>query len=152
MKTRPAGSSPEGRLAVPNEAAQLPVLTAFLKEFWSAAALPADGSLPFELALEEVFMNIVMHGTRPDKVPRVQVSLAVATDGLTMTVEDDGPTFDPLSLPAPDITLGLAERPVGGLGVFLVRQTMDAVSYQRVGMRNRLSMTKYHGGVPRDAR
>lgn len=142
----------ERRATVPADAAQLGVLTQFLCDFWSAADLVPAQRATFELALEEVFMNIVMHGTRPDKVPRVQVSLAMATDGLTMTVEDDGPTFDPLSVPAPDITAGLAERPVGGLGVFLVRQTMDAVSYQRVGMRNRLSMTKYHGGVPRDAR
>jgi anti-sigma regulatory factor (Ser/Thr protein kinase) len=50
-----------------------------------------------------------------------------------MTIEDDGPRFDPLSLPPPDVTAGLAERPVGGLGLFLVRQLMDVVSYDRVG-------------------
>jgi serine/threonine-protein kinase RsbW len=63
-----------------------------------------------------------------------------------MTVEDDGPQFDPLLLPPPDLTASLAERRVGGLGVFLVRQMMDAVSYQRVGRRNRLSMTKTLSG------
>jgi anti-sigma regulatory factor (Ser/Thr protein kinase) len=128
---------------VPADAAQLTVLTDFLHEFWSAASLASTQRTTFELALEEIFINVVKHGTRPGRVPSVEVSLVAATDGVTMTIEDDSPQFDPLSLPAPDITAGLAERPVGGLGVFLVRQVMDEVTYQRVGNRNRLSMTKY---------
>ena len=59
-----------------------------------------------------------------------------------MTVKDDGPEFDPTRLPDPDITAGLSARPVGGLGVFLVRQMMDEVRYERVGESNRLRMTK----------
>jgi anti-sigma regulatory factor (Ser/Thr protein kinase) len=59
-----------------------------------------------------------------------------------LTVEDDGPAFDPLSLAVPDVTASLDERPVGGLGVFLVRRMMDSVSYHRVGARNQLRMTK----------
>ena len=87
-------------------------------------------------------MNIVMHGSQPGIASRVEVFLALADDGLTMTIEDDGPPFDPLTVPSPDLTSSLAERPVGGLGVFLVRQVMDAVSYSRVGTRNRLTMSK----------
>jgi serine/threonine-protein kinase RsbW len=130
------------RTTVPSDAAQLPVLTQFLQEFWSAAELPPAEALPFELALEEIFMNVVMHGSPAGSVPQVDVSLALAHGGLTLTVEDDGPPFDPLSLPAPDTTAGLDERRVGGLGVFFVRQMMDAVSYQRVGARNQLTMAK----------
>jgi len=130
------------RTTVPSDAAQLPVLTQFLQEFWSAAELPPAEALPFELALEEIFMNVVMHGSPAGSVPQVDVSLALAHGGLTLTVEDDGPPFDPLSLPAPDTTAGLDERRFGGLGVFFVRQMMDAVSYQRVGARNQLTMAK----------
>ena len=125
------------------DAAQLPALTHFLRDFWSSADLAPAECTSFELALEEVFTNIVKHGTRPGSVSQVEVSLALAADGLTMTVEDDGPQFDPLSLPTPDVTATLEERPLGGLGVFLVRQMMDAVSYQRIGTRNRLSITKH---------
>ena len=129
-------------MAVPGDPAQLPILTRFLQEFWSAANLPATHAPSFELALEEVFMNIVMHGSQPGIAPSVEVSLALADDGLTMTVEDNGPLFDPLTVPPPDLSGSLAERPVGGLGVFLVRQVMDEVSYCRVGARNRLTMSK----------
>jgi len=131
----------ERHAAVTNEAARLPELMRFLKEFWSSAALPAAQALPFDLALEEVFMNTVMHGS-PAGTARVEVSLVLAGDRLTMTVEDDGPAFDPLSLPPPDITSSVEQRPVGGLGVFLTRQMMDEVSYQRVDARNRLSMSR----------
>ncbi|GAC1456462.1 MAG: ATP-binding protein [Steroidobacteraceae bacterium] len=133
----------EQRTGVPGDAAQLPVLTRFLQEFWAAAELPPAQALSFELALEEVFMNVVMHGSPADTAPWVEVCMVLAEDDLTMTIEDNGPQFDPLSLPAPDITAGLDARPVGGLGVYLVRQVMDAVSYHRVGARNRLKMTKH---------
>jgi hypothetical protein len=55
----------ERRTSVPSEAAQLPVLARFLQEFWSAADLPPAQSLAFEIALEEIFMNVVTHGTSP---------------------------------------------------------------------------------------
>jgi len=133
----------ERRKAVPSDAAHLPALTQFLQEFWSAADLPPAQALAFELALEEVFMNVVMHGSPAGTALCVEVSLMRTDAGLTMTVEDDGPEFNPLSLPPPDVTASLGERPIGGHGVFLVRQVMDAVSYQRIGSRNQLRMTKH---------
>jgi anti-anti-sigma factor len=132
----------EQRLVVPSNAAQLPVLTRFLQEFWAAARLPGGQALPFEIALEEVFMNVVLHGSPAGMTPRVEVSLSLSGSALAMTVEDDGPPFDPLTVPTPDATASLQERPVGKLGVFLVRQMMDAVSYERVGALNRLRMTR----------
>ncbi len=133
----------ERRTSVPSEAAQLPVLAQFLQEFWSAADLPPAQSLPFEIALEEIFMNVVMHGTSGSNPGRVDVCLALADNNLTLAVEDEGPPFDPLALAAPDTKARLEERRVGGLGVYLVRQLMDAVSYARVGPRNQLRMTKH---------
>ena len=130
------------RTAVPADAAQLTVLNQFVREFWAAAALSPSKMQTFELALEEIFMNIVMHGSQPGIAPRVEVSLNLGIESVTMTVEDDGPQFDPLSLPPPDVTASLAERRVGGLGVFLVRKIMDTVSYERIAGRNQLRMSK----------
>jgi anti-anti-sigma factor len=138
----PAPAHPERRRAVPCTASQLPVLTQFLQEFWSQAGLPPAQSPAFELALEEIFMNIVTHGSPPGAGQRVDVTLALADGGLTMTFEDEGPEFDPLSLPAPDVAAPLEERVVGGLGVSLMRQMMDSVSYHRVGTRNQLRVSK----------
>ena len=130
------------RARVPAEAAQLPALMGLLGEFCSETQLAPAHQAAFELALEEIFTNIIKHGTRPGIVPWVELSLAAAANGLTMTFEDDGPQFDPLSLPEPDVTASLEERPLGGLGMYLVRRMMDAVDYQRVGTRNRLTLTR----------
>lgn len=132
----------EQRTSVAAQATHLPELTAFLQEFWSSASLPPGECLAFELALEEIFLNVVMHGSAGGDLPQVDVSLALTPAGLTLTVEDDGPGFDPLSLPPPDVTASVTDRPVGGLGVFLVRKMMDTVSYARVAGRNQLRMSK----------
>jgi anti-sigma regulatory factor (Ser/Thr protein kinase) len=132
----------ERHATVPSDAVHLAALLLFMQEFWAAEKLPSAQAMPFELALEEVFLNIVMHGTPAAAAPHVEVSLVLRDDALTMTVTDDGPQFNPLSLPPPDVAASLAERPVGGQGVHLVRQMMDAVNYQRVGAHNRLCMTK----------
>jgi len=128
--------------AVPAEATQLAVLTQFLRDFWAEERLPPEHAFGFELALEEIFVNVVTHGALQGKVPEVEVTLLLCDRDLSMTLEDDGPRFDPLSRPSPDVTAELSERPVGGLGIFLVRQLMDAVSYERVAARNRLMMNK----------
>jgi len=132
------------RRTVPAEASQLGVLHEFLQEFGAAAGLGPARIQSLELALEEIFLNVVMHGSQPGTSPRVEVSLALDADTVTMTVEDDGPPFDPLSLPPPELHLSLEERRVGGLGVFLVRQMMDSVDYARVAGRNQLRMRKRH--------
>jgi anti-sigma regulatory factor (Ser/Thr protein kinase) len=136
----------EVHATVPRDATQLPALTRFLKAFWVAQNLPAAQAPTFELALEEIFMNVVMHGAPAGRAVRVDVTLGLAGKSLTMTIQDDGPEFDPTHRDDPDITAGLAARPVGGLGVFLVRRMMDEVSYDRVGSSNRLRMTKQLAG------
>ena len=132
---------------MPAEAAYLPSLTRSLQQFWAAAALPAAHAHAFELSLEEVFMNVVMHGSAPGSLPQVELSLGFTDGAVTMIIEDDGAAFDPLSLPAPDVTSDVAERRVGGYGVFLVRQMMDTVSYQRVAARNHAADEQADRGV-----
>ena len=132
----------DAHTSVPGEAAHLSELTQFAHEFWLRVGLPHTAAAAFDLALEEVFMNVVMHGSPAQRAPQVHVSLSLVEEQLTLTVADDGPPFDPLALAAPDITANVEERRVGGLGVFLIRQLMDSVSYQRLDARNQLLMTK----------
>lgn len=128
--------------SVPADASQLALLNQFLREFWTTSGLAPVRLRNFELALEEIFINIVSHGTSPDVVPQVSVSLSLGPDVVTMTIEDDGAQFDPLAVPPPDLSTSLADRGVGGLGVYLVRRVMDTVSYARVAGRNQLHMSK----------
>ena len=123
-------------------AEQLPVAMEFLRAFWAEAALPAAAAFPFELALEEIFMNIAMHGAVGDHVPSAWLHLENTGGLVSLMVEDDAPAFDPLQRATPDTTAALEDRQIGGLGIHLVREMMDTVEYSHAGGHNRLTMRK----------
>ena len=127
---------------LPGIAAQLPEATQFLQEFWAAAGLSPATAFPFELALEEIFMNVAMHGTRDGHIPTVWLRLGRDAGSVELVVEDDAPAFDPLQRATPDTGAALEERPVGGLGIHLVREMMDNVTYRQMAGRNQLTMRK----------
>jgi serine/threonine-protein kinase RsbW len=127
---------------LPGEESRLLEAMAFLHGFWQAESLPDELLFPFELALEEVFMNVAMHGGGEQGPATVWLELERTDGKLNLSLSDDGPAFDPLALPTPDLDAPLEERPVGGLGVYLVREMMDDVSYSHRGGRNCLSMWK----------
>lgn len=83
-----------------------------------------------------------MHGSRDGHVPEVKVSLAVSDGEMVLGIEDDGPAFDPLDAPEPDVEAALEDRPVGGLGIYLLREMMDRLEYARVDGRNCLTLHK----------
>lgn len=125
---------------------RLPQLEAFLQAFWQEYGLSGTAAFPFELALEEVFMNVIMHGSSTSAPPRdVQVTLERRGRDVILVMEDDGPPFDPLTLPSPNVDAPLEAREIGGLGVFLIRELMDDVTYAHTGTHNRLTMRKAVG-------
>ena len=93
----------------------------------------------FLVALDEVLSNVSRHGRSSDS--QVHVDFAVAADRLTVTVEDQGPPFNPLDAPPADTVSPLEQRKAGGMGIQLVRELFDSVRYERTGGRNRLTMT-----------
>ncbi len=146
------------RLEVPGEVSRLPEVTRSLQAEWRRLELPADLRRTFELALEEMFTNIALHA-KPATSPeagatpiRVTVSLDVrsrdgrdgrdGSDDIVMEIRDTGAAFDPLSAARPDIDASLDDRPVGGLGIHLVREMMTEVRYSREGQENVLRMRK----------
>lgn len=96
---------------------------------------------PLRVALDEILSNIVRHA-RPGPEGRViEVTFALVDGGVEIAISDDGPEFDPLQVPEPDVTAPLEVRRPGGLGVHLVKRLMDRVEYTRADGRNRLVMT-----------
>lgn len=93
------------------------------------------------LALEELGINIMNYGETAEEI---LVSLASDEDSITIIISDAGKPFNPLTEgPEPDITQELDERPIGGLGVYLVRTLMDELHYRREGDRNHLTLVKH---------
>jgi anti-sigma regulatory factor (Ser/Thr protein kinase) len=102
--------------------------------------LPPDTVTDLQVALDEVVTNIV-HYAHPDGANHeFTVRFEMRGTRLQTVVEDDGVAFDPLAAPAPDLSLPLEKRRVGGLGVHFVKNLMSAVRYERVGERNRLTL------------
>lgn len=95
------------------------------------------------LALEELGINVMNYGeTGEDQ--KIMVNLASNEDSVTIHISDAGKPFNPLTEgPEPDVNQGLDERPIGGLGVYLVRTLMDELYYRREGDRNHLTLIKH---------
>jgi anti-sigma regulatory factor (Ser/Thr protein kinase) len=117
------------------------------------AGLLADRGLskavtwPVEVSLDEVLANVVRHGLEGrGEAATVEIELrldaGVEPPSCEVVVADDGPRFDPLSALEPDTSLGIEERPIGGLGIALVRRLMDEVEYERRDGRNRLRLRR----------
>ncbi len=130
------------RTTVGASASSLAPLQSFLSDVWTAEHLPESDRFPFELALEEVFMNVVMHGSEGRTDVWTDVTLEHAADSVQMTIRDNGNPFDPLTLAPPDIGAAMQDRPVGGLGVHLIRTLMDEVTYRLEDGCNVLVMRK----------
>lgn len=128
--------------------ARLPFLGAAqgrLDTFATHHAWSDEARFQVSLALEEVLMNVISHGSRESQPANVRVSLSQDDRDVTLEITDDGIAFDPQQAPAPDLESDLDERPVGGLGVFLVQQLMDSVDYRRDAGWNRLVLRKRVG-------
>jgi len=94
-----------------------------------------------EIAAEEALVNI-FHYAYQGQGGDVEISCKVER-GRTFTIEiiDSGMPFDPFSVSEPDTTLDVAERQIGGIGVFLIKKLMDEVTYQRDNNKNVLTLT-----------
>ena len=113
-----------------------------LDEFAARRAWPETALFQVRLVLEEIMMNVISYGSDGADIPHVRLHLAQQGAALSMEIADDGVAFDPLQAPAPDLDADIDDRPIGGLGVFLVRELMDSVAYRREADWNRLSVTK----------
>lgn len=109
-----------------------------------ACGLPEPLMSPVELAVEEILVNIYDYAY-PGQRGEVGIVCAcireVAGDSFAVEVSDRGIPFDVLSVPAPDISAEIQDRPIGRLGIYLVRKLMDDVRYRHENGRNIVTMT-----------
>ena len=126
---------------------ELPRIGMEIEKFARGASWSPRLEFQIRLAIEEVVVNVVNHGHERDGDHEVEIELASAPDRIDIEIIDDGRPFDPLTeTPAPNTDLPLPDRPVGGLGVYLVCALMDEARYQREGGCNRLALVKRRHG------
>ena len=119
----------------------LDTVTAFIDEQLEAADCPMKTQMQIELAVEEIFVNIAHYAYVPH-IGMAFISIDVSDSRAVITFEDSGIPYDPLAKTDPDVTLSAEDRGIGGLGIFMVKKSMDNVSYEYRDGRNVLTLEK----------
>ena len=124
-----------------SEIAKIPAVSARLEDAMGREGFSQEDILDTQLAVEEIVTNIIVYGYKgPDHT--IHLSCRFSGDHAEIRITDSAPRFDPLLLPEPELDAGIAERKIGGLGIFLVRQVMDSLSYAYENGKNVLIMKK----------
>lgn len=122
----------------------IPAVTDFVDEALDTMGCSQRIQTQINIAIDELFSNIAHYAYNPATGPAtVQVEVEKNPLSVVVTFIDRGKPYDPLSAREPDLSLDLMQRPVGGLGIFLVRRTMDDVSYEYRDGRNILRIKKH---------
>ena len=129
-------------LGLRSDGAELARLVDFAEEFARCHGLPEAARARLLIILEELFTNAVNYGypARVAAAGRIEVGLALTKERLEIRFSDDGRPFDPLSHTPPDLDRMPADRPVGGLGLHLLRSFVDKANYRRDHGRNHLTL------------
>lgn len=130
-------------IKVPAEIGQLDRVNGFIAEELAARDCSPKVQMQIALAVEEIFVNIASYAYHP-AVGEATVRCSVGGDPLhiEITFLDGGTPYDPLQREDPDITLSAEERQIGGLGIFLVKKTMDDIRYEYKDGTNILTIRK----------
>jgi len=130
----------ETRTSLPAKLENLPLFMAAATEFARHAGFTEERIGSLELALEEVLVNVFKYAYPGGQGEATVVCRSENAGTLFIRIEDAGVPFNMLEAKAPDINAGIDDRPIGGLGIFLVRKLMDDVRYARQDGRNILTL------------
>lgn len=131
------------RLLVPGSPEGIRQAAERFDAFTAAHGLSKGEVWPFQVALDETLSNIVGHGLLGREAGgQIEIEVRLVGREIEMLIVDDAPPFNPLEAEQPDTELPLEERPVGGLGIALVRKLMEVVEYERTDGRNRLRLRR----------
>jgi len=129
-------------LILHNDIQQIPQLAEFVETIAEEKNLDQATAMSLNLALEEAVTNVIVYAY-PDGIDGlVDIEAYIREDHLEFIISDSGKPFDPTAAPQADVTLGVEDRKIGGLGIYLVRNIMDTVSYRYENGKNILTMIK----------
>lgn len=125
-----------------NDLPEIGRLADAVDEFCARNGLDPAVAHAFNLSLDELLTNTISYGYDDDGPHAIEVRLVLAGGRMSATLRDDGRAFDPTAAGEPDIDAELEDRPIGGLGIHIVRTLMDAIVYERIGGHNQLTLTR----------
>lgn len=131
-------------LVIKNDLSEIEALSRFVKAFAQEHHLAPKLTFEINLALEELVTNVISYGYEDQDEHEIRLTLHIENGRLRAEIEDDGRPFNPVEAEPPDLDIPLEKRPVGGLGIHLVKNMFDALQYQRENGRNHLILNKEH--------
>ena len=129
-------------ITLTNDIEQVPQLADFVDMVCEEVGFDPSVSIQMNLAIEEAVVNVMSYAYPVGTVGNVIIETQANEDCLTFTIIDNGTPFDPTAKSEVDTTLSAEERPIGGLGIHLVRQLMDGINYERIDGKNILTLRK----------
>lgn len=134
-------SAPALLLNLKNDLSELARIAEEVESHGNARGWPARWIMNLNLSLDELITNTVSYGYRDTDEHEIRVTLTERDGTLVAVLEDDGVAFDPFTAtPVPNLEADVEERPIGGLGVYIVRTLMDEVAYERADDCNRITL------------
>ncbi len=119
-------------------------VTVFVDEQLEMLECPMKAQMQIDIAIDELFGNIAHYAYNPEVGPAtVRVEVVEEPLSVVITFIDNGVPYDPLKKDDPDITLSAEERVIGGLGIYMVKKTMDEISYEYNDGQNILKIRKH---------
>ena len=130
------------QLTLPNDIKTIPQLSEFIEEIGEKLAMEMSTIMSLNLALEEAVVNVMEYAYAPGTYGEVYLEVTANETSIEFIISDSGIPFDPTKKEEVDTTLSADERPIGGLGIHLVREIMDSVSYKYIDNKNILTLSK----------
>lgn len=135
-------------ITLTNDIQQVPQLADFVDMVCEEVGMDMAVAIQMNLAMEEAVVNVMSYAYPVDTVGNVTITAESNGEQLQFTIIDSGTPFDPTAKEEVDTTLSAEERPIGGLGIHLVRQLMDSINYERIDGKNVLTLRKKLDKVP----
>jgi sigma-B regulation protein RsbU (phosphoserine phosphatase) len=129
-------------LTLPNDINTIPQLNEYIDSVCEDMGLDMATSMSLNLALEEAVVNVMNYAYPEGTKGTVNIETIADNTQITFIISDSGKFFDPTAKEEVDTTLSAEERPIGGLGIHLIRQIMNHVVYERKDDKNILKLTK----------
>ena len=132
----------EKSIILANDIAEIARLAQFVDEVGEEFNLTPDVIFNLNLVLEEAVANVINYAYPKEDHESIYLSARLQEGSIVFVLTDTGKEFDPTLAPEADITLSAEDRPIGGLGIFLIRQIMNEVKYERIEGKNVLTLGK----------